>query len=84
MPNRYYADPLRTFVEERVTSDGYSTASEYFRDLVRSDQKRKAEEKLEALLLEGLAGKPAKPLTKADIAEARKAVHARLKSGTKA
>ena len=47
-------DPLKEFIEERVTEKGYTTTSEYFRDLVREDQKKKAQEKLEALLLEGL------------------------------
>jgi antitoxin ParD1/3/4 len=30
--------------------------SEYVRELIRADEKRKAEERLEALLLEGLRG----------------------------
>ena len=47
-------DAMKAFVEERVAEGGYSTTSEYFRDLVRDDQKRRAQEKLEALLLEGL------------------------------
>ena len=33
---------------------GYSTASEYIRELIREDQKRAADAKLEALLIEGL------------------------------
>jgi antitoxin ParD1/3/4 len=48
-------DGLRTFVENRVTVGGYSTASEYFRELVRADQKRQAEDQLvEKLVLEGI------------------------------
>jgi antitoxin ParD1/3/4 len=51
--------PLKEYVEQRVKEGGYSTPSEYVRDLLREDQKRKAEERLEALLLEGLnSGKP--------------------------
>jgi antitoxin ParD1/3/4 len=46
--------PLKDFVEERVKDGGYSTPSEYVRELLREDQKRRAEEKLEALLLESL------------------------------
>jgi antitoxin ParD1/3/4 len=46
-------DPMKAFVEERVAEGEYSTTSEHFRDLVRDDQKRRAQEKLEALLLEG-------------------------------
>jgi antitoxin ParD1/3/4 len=51
--------PLKDFVEERVKEGGYSTPSEYVRELLREDQKRRIEERLEALLLEGLnSGKP--------------------------
>ena len=71
-------EPLRLFVEQRVTTDGYSTASEYFRELVRADQKRKAEEKLETLLMEGLNSGPAKPLTKDDLNEVRRVVRQRV------
>ena len=50
---------LRDFVEERVKDGGYSTSSEYVRELLREDQHRRAEEKIEILLLEGLnSGKP--------------------------
>lgn len=45
---------MRAYVEQQVASGGYSSASEYFRELVRQDQKRKANERLEAMLLEGL------------------------------
>jgi antitoxin ParD1/3/4 len=50
---------LKDYVEHQVQEGGYSTPSEYLRDLLRQDQKRRAEEKLEALLLEGLnSGEP--------------------------
>ena len=47
-------DSMRAYIEEQVASGGYSTVSEYFRELVRQDQKQKAQERLEVLLLEGL------------------------------
>ena len=47
-------DGLQAFVEEQVAQGGYGTASEYLRALVRNDQMRKARERLEALLIEGL------------------------------
>jgi antitoxin ParD1/3/4 len=47
-------DSMRTFIEEKVAQGGYSTASEYIRQLVREDQKHAAQERLEALLVEGL------------------------------
>ena len=50
---------LRDYVENQVRGLGYSTPSEYVRTLLREDRKRNAQEKLEALLLEGLeSGKP--------------------------
>jgi antitoxin ParD1/3/4 len=45
---------LKDFVEEQVEVSGFSTPSEYVRSLIREDQKRRAEERLEALLIEGL------------------------------
>jgi antitoxin ParD1/3/4 len=47
-------ESMKDFVEEQVRNGGYGTASEYIRDLVRRDQKERAEARLEALLLEGL------------------------------
>jgi antitoxin ParD1/3/4 len=46
-------DPMKDFVDGQVASGRYSSASEYVRELLRKDEKRGAEEKLEALLLEG-------------------------------
>jgi antitoxin ParD1/3/4 len=47
---------MKEFIEEQVADGGYKTVSDYVQALVREDQKRKAQEKLEALLLEGLEG----------------------------
>jgi antitoxin ParD1/3/4 len=50
---------LKDYLESQVKEGGYSTPSEYIRTLVREDQKRRAEQTLEALLLEGInSGKP--------------------------
>jgi antitoxin ParD1/3/4 len=52
-------ESLRKFAEERAAK-GFSSVSEYFRALLREDQKRLAQERLEELLLEGLdSGEPA-------------------------
>lgn len=59
-------EPLRSFVEERVNEGGYGTVSEYLRELIRADQRRRAEERLEQLLLKGLDSGPATPMTKKD------------------
>jgi antitoxin ParD1/3/4 len=52
---------LKDYVEDQVQTGGYSTPSEYVRELLRQDQDRRAGEKLEALLLDGLhSGDPIK------------------------
>lgn len=71
-------DNLRSYVEERVAQDGYGNLSEYVRDLIRDDQKRKAQERLEALLLEGLDSGPAAPLTNDDMNAVRRVVRERI------
>jgi len=47
-------DALKNFVDDRVRKDGYSTSSEYVRELIRADQVRRAERELVALLRVGL------------------------------
>jgi antitoxin ParD1/3/4 len=50
-------------VQERVTAGGYSSVSEYMRELIRADQKRNTEERIDALLLEGLDSGAPIPVT---------------------
>ena len=50
---------MKTFVESQLSLGGYSTASEYVRDLIREAQKKSARQRLERLLLEGLDSGPA-------------------------
>lgn len=50
---------LREYVEGEVEHGGYCTPSEYVWAFIREDQKRKAAERIEALLLEGVnSGEP--------------------------
>jgi antitoxin ParD1/3/4 len=49
-------EPLKEFVDGQIAKGRYSSVSEYVRELIRADEKRKAEEQLESLLLEGLQG----------------------------
>ncbi|WP_295392777.1 type II toxin-antitoxin system ParD family antitoxin [uncultured Thiodictyon sp.] len=58
-------DPLKQFVDGQVAQGRYSSASDYVRELICADEKRKAEETLEAALLEGL-NSPESPLTPED------------------
>lgn len=47
---------LKAWIEGQVAEGRFSSASEYVRDLVRADEKAKAQARLEGLLLEGLEG----------------------------
>jgi antitoxin ParD1/3/4 len=47
-------EPLKEFVDHQIAEGRYSSVSEYIRELIRSDEKRKAEDRLTAFLLEGL------------------------------
>ncbi len=51
-------EDMKAFVETQVRAGGYSTASEYLRELIREAKKRVAEERLEKLLLEGINSGP--------------------------
>jgi len=67
----------RLFVESKVSRGGYSTVSEYVRELIRQDQQREAEARLEGFLLQAMeSGEPA-PMTKEDWDDVRKEVKRR-------
>jgi antitoxin ParD1/3/4 len=63
-------DQLKEFVDDQVGAGRYSSVSEYVRDLIRADEKRKAQEKLEAMLMEGIQSKPTE-MTRQDWADIR-------------
>ncbi len=45
-------EALKSFVDDQVSARGYSTSSEYVRELIRKDQDR---QRLRGLLLQGAA-----------------------------
>jgi antitoxin ParD1/3/4 len=49
-------EEMKAFVEAQMSQEGYASASEYLRALIRDAQKRQAKQELEAKLLEGLQG----------------------------
>ena len=63
--------PLRAFVDQQVAAGGYRTASEYIRELVRQARKHAADQRLEALLLEGLESGEAEQVTDESWAQMR-------------
>ena len=48
-------EKLRRFVELQTEKAGYSSMSDYVQQLIRRDMKRREQEKLKNMLLEGLA-----------------------------
>lgn len=45
---------LKAHVDRQVADGSYASSSEYVRDLIRQDQRRKAEQRLAELVREGL------------------------------
>lgn len=72
-------EPLKQFVDGQISTGRYSSASEYVRELIRADEKRKAEEQLEAKLLEGLNSAESK-LTAADWSALRREALAKIEA----
>jgi antitoxin ParD1/3/4 len=73
---------LREYVEQQ-TRTGYSTPSEYVRELIRGDQKRRAKERLDALLLEGLDSGEALPAAPGFWDELKREALAKLRKKTR-
>ena len=65
-------EQLKEFIDVQVGSGRYSSVSEYVRDLIRDDEKRKAQDKLEAMLLEGIQSSESSDLTRQDWEEMRR------------
>lgn len=47
-------EEMQAFIDQKVAQGGFGDAGEYVRQLVREDQKRAAQERLEELLMEGI------------------------------
>jgi antitoxin ParD1/3/4 len=73
-------EPLKEFIDQQISTGRYGSVSEYVRELVRQDEKRRAQEKLEALLLEGVqSGAPAE-MTRQDWDDIRREALARIRA----
>lgn len=73
---------LKSFVQRQVEMGGYSSVSEYVRELIRKDQKEKAREALEAEILKGLDSGEATPMTADDWQAIREEVKKRYAKRT--
>lgn len=66
-------EEMKAFIDAQIAREGYASASEYLRALIRDAQRRQARQELEAKLLEGLQS-PASELTPADWAGLRERI----------
>ena len=57
---------LKDHVQDRVADDSYTNVSDYVRDLIRVNMKRKSQEHLESMLLEGINSGLATEMTRTD------------------
>ena len=73
-------ETLKEFVQTRVAEGGYSSVSEYVRELIRADQKQQAWAVLEAEVLKGLHSGPATPMTAEDWESIRAEVRKRFEA----
>lgn len=74
------SDTLREFIDAQVVEGKFASPDEFIRQLLEQLQKDKAREKLEALLLEGLAS-PAKEMTRHDWDGIRQRLRDRVPQG---
>lgn len=77
-------DALKAFVDDQIACGGYSTASEYVRELIRNAQKQAAQQRLEMALLEGLESGEKIPVTPEFWENRRKELEKRLSKSGKA
>lgn len=70
-------EAMKRFVQDQVEQGGYSSVSEYVRDLIRADQRGKARQALETEILKGLQSGASTPMTSQDWEEIREEVRKR-------
>jgi antitoxin ParD1/3/4 len=70
-------DVMKDFVDVQVNERGFSSSSEYIRDLIRCDQVKQGEQRLATLMLESLESGPAVPVDETYWANKRAALKKR-------
>ena len=70
-------ESMKQFAQNQVSQGAYSSVSEYVRALIRADQTRQAQTRLEAEILKGLASGDSTPMTPEDWQEIRREVRKR-------
>lgn len=69
---------MREWVEQQIAAEGFGTASEYFRALLREAQKRKSKEELDRKLIAVLDSGEPTVMTPEDWQHIRQTVRGRL------
>jgi antitoxin ParD1/3/4 len=59
-------EDMKAFIEGQMAAEGYASASEYLRTLIREAQKRRAKQALEEKFREALESGPATAMTRED------------------
>jgi len=70
-------ESLKDYVKQRIEEEHYSNPSDYVRALIREDQKRREEKKLEEMLLAGL-GSGSRELTRENWQKLKEDILARI------
>jgi antitoxin ParD1/3/4 len=68
---------MKQFAQEQVAGGGYSSVSEYVRDLIRTDQTEKVRAALETEVLKGLRSGDSTPMTERDWKDIREQIRRR-------
>ena len=75
-------ESMKDFVHQQVARGGFNDASDYMRELILADQRKKELTKLETEILKGLDGGEFTPMTAADWAEIRSSLRSRYAEPT--
>lgn len=70
---------LKNYIKQRTKQDHYGTPSDYIRGLIREDLKQYEQERLEAMLLQGLASGQGIPMDDAEWKKLHTEVQKQLK-----
>ena len=74
-------DAMKQYIHEQVAQGGYSSVSEYVRELIRTDQTQKARRTLEAEILKGLSSGESSVMTEDDWQAVRQEIRRRHARG---
>jgi antitoxin ParD1/3/4 len=77
-------DELKSLAEKQVAAGRYASVSDYVTNLIRQDQERVEQDRVEPLLGDRLQAGPSKPMTDEDFDAIRKRLDDRANAGRRA